>query len=336
MLTPPPSPGTAVRRRYSDRMVGDIWKTTNHYVVPKDARAVMAVIGAIGVYSKGQRFAWRGVSDADYELVSSLQRHVGGIDEEALRSAEVDVIQEARDWGLGTHPTGRVDDLQLLADLQHFGTPTRLIDVTSNPMTALWFACQPASTPQGKSGLLLALNITDWPRLSTVPDGSRSYGQVGRPESFRLEAALQDGRPHVVGSGAPNARIRAQEGFFVTSAVPDTLPMALIDLGSEQVAIRRHSPFRSLRVDWQDGVDPEVLEQRLLKPKRGQRASLPFVAVIIKAGLKANLLSYLGGTYNRSAQVLFPDYQGYVEHGERIRSLRTTGGSPEGPDRRGS
>ena len=109
----------------------------------------------------------------------------------------------------------------------------------------------------------------------------------------------------------------------MTSAAPNTLPMNLIDPGNgQQLATPQRSPFRSLRVDWQDGVEPKVLEQRLRKPKRGKRASLPFVAIIINAGLKSSLLSYLGGTYNRSAQVLFPDYQGYVEHGDAIRSLR--------------
>lgn len=123
-----------------------------------DARDVMGVIGSIGVYSTGQQFAWRGMASADFSLTSSLHRRVGG-SEEAVRAAELDIIEEARTWGLGTHPLGHVDDLQLLSDLQHFGIPTRLIDVTSNPMTALWFACQPAPSDHSKSGLLLALNV---------------------------------------------------------------------------------------------------------------------------------------------------------------------------------
>ena len=39
----------------------------------------------------------------------------------------------------------RPSDLDLLAELQHYGAATCLIDFTYNAMTALWFACQPSS-----------------------------------------------------------------------------------------------------------------------------------------------------------------------------------------------
>jgi hypothetical protein len=52
-----------------------------------------------------------------------------------------------------------INDLQLLAALQHAGVPTRLLDVTANPLTALWFAS--ASHPNA-DGLLLAFNLSQY------------------------------------------------------------------------------------------------------------------------------------------------------------------------------
>ncbi len=83
-----------------------------------------------------------------------------------------------------------VDDFQLLADLQHFGVPTRLVDVTSNPMTALWFATEQAfmstkqeSSRRSKPGMLIAMNMpwyNEVDRRNTLRPCSRQSG-VRRP-----------------------------------------------------------------------------------------------------------------------------------------------------------
>ena len=65
-------------------------------------------------------------------------------EEPVLRERELDLLKEARGWGLGREFGGVASDLHLLALMQHHGVPTRLLDVTSNPMTAIWFACQTA------------------------------------------------------------------------------------------------------------------------------------------------------------------------------------------------
>jgi hypothetical protein len=298
------------------RDVGWEWKATGWWVQPRDAREVMTMIGSIGVYSTGQQFAWRGMSSADYALTSSLHRHVGGFEAEVRRS-ELEMMQEARDWGLGTYPTGQVDDLQLLSDLQHYGIATRLIDVTSNPMTALWFACQAASNVNvAKSGLLIAINVTGWPRLSTVaPAGVMTYDQMEDPRGARLTAALRSERPFVLESASPNDRLRAQEGFFISGSIPDSGSAVL---SSDPFLARWESPvdpIKSIRISRRVG-ESGVLREQLMEPRgTGAPRSIPFVAMIIPASVKSRLLKYLQGSYNRSARVLFPDYEGYRQFG---------------------
>lgn len=313
-------PGTRVLHPGGHAMtVGDggmLWKGTGWYVQPKSARDVMRLLGGIGVYSTGQRFAWRGMSSVDFRLQSSLHRHLGiSASESDVRAAEVDLLARAREWGLGVTETGHVDDLQLLADLQHYEIPTRLIDFTSNPMTALWFACQKAPESieieggerrVARSGVLLALNITKWPRHTSVGDPHRgvTWDYLGDPRGATLKRALGLGVPFVVEQSIPNARLRAQEGLFIASAVPERMSLG-----------RFLQPFVSLSIASSKG-DPISLAARLTEERgRGNPLLVPFVAVIISAGLKPRLLSYMENSYNRRPGALFPDYQGFARYG---------------------
>lgn len=293
---------------------GATWKRTGWFITPKTSSDVMQVLGRVGVYSRGQRFAWRGLSSADFDVTSSLQRRLGShAREKHVRDAEQAILKSSREWGLGVTESAHVDDLQLLADHQHYGAPTRLIDFTSNPVTALWFACQEAPEKNAdtghrlaKSGVILALNITKWKRHMTVgePYGT-ALGKLKHGAGWTLTNALSSAEPFVVEQSVPNARLRAQEGFFVAGSVPEP-PNFLWPLTT---------PFHSLNVPFDLG-DPVELSNRLTKARTsGFPKALPFVAVIIGAGLKSKLLSYLDGSYDRRARTLFPDYQGYRDYG---------------------
>jgi hypothetical protein len=91
----------------------------------------------------GHRLVWRGARDAGWGVESSLFRALTRIlgrrpDEEAMVSAEARLLERARqDWRFDGEPA-----LKVLAELQHLGGPTRLLDVTDNPLVALWFAVE--------------------------------------------------------------------------------------------------------------------------------------------------------------------------------------------------
>jgi hypothetical protein len=227
------------------------------------------------------------------------------VDEQVMRSAEKESLLRARGWGLGVGETDHTDDLQLLADLQHFSVPTRLVDVTSNPMTALWFACQAAPSAVSASGILVALNITGWPHFASLGNPyEMTYDRMDNPKGAALEKAVSDGRPFVVDASVPNARLRAQEGFFVASAHPEQLRPV-------------DSPFVSLDLPYQKG-DAARLASALNRKGPGAPRKVPFVAVFINAQLKRKLSKYLEQTYNRSERVLFPDFTGFARWWERL------------------
>ncbi|MCU1577134.1 MAG: hypothetical protein JWP70_1838, partial [Leifsonia sp.] len=183
--------------------------------------------------------------------VSSLQRTMGSTNEDLLRRREVEIIDAAREWGLGFGVGGWSSDLQLLADLQHYGTATRLMDVSSNPMTSLWFACQPVRQPDNapalsEDGVLLAINTTGWDRYGKArPASTRSA--VSNPFSWELDHALESDRPFVVESLLPNDRLRAQEGFFIAGRVPNpadsTRPFRSVAMSYEPMDPWTHTRF---------------------------------------------------------------------------------------------
>ena len=103
------------------------------------------------------KYVFRGVPNAKYEIEASAFRRP----EEEKRDFEKflqinqDLIREARLRGYDGKDGRELKELEILADLQHFGAATCLIDFSHSAQIALWFACDrdhknPEDSPDGK------------------------------------------------------------------------------------------------------------------------------------------------------------------------------------------
>ena len=104
---------------------------------------------------KGHLMLYRGLSDADMALEASGYRRIKTKEEpfpptSVFYNYIIQLLERAKRQGFRKKQGDNFSDLELLAELQHNGAATCLIDFTKNPLIALWFACQGSLENNGK------------------------------------------------------------------------------------------------------------------------------------------------------------------------------------------
>ena len=121
-------------------------------------------------FNDGQ-YLFRGVSKAKYKIEASACRRLPEEDRNnvnKLLKINQEMLEKAKRLGHDREDGHQRSDLDLLAELQHYGAATCLIDFTRNPMFALWFACRKSSSKPQKNGKVVVLRNDDPDRFKTV------------------------------------------------------------------------------------------------------------------------------------------------------------------------
>jgi hypothetical protein len=290
----------------------DYWASFEHRVASlSDSLEAIRVIAAYEG-ATGSQFVWRGVTDASWPMHSSLVRaYVGkhGVvpTESLLRRFERSVIAEAREWDLDWHRgTGRLVSLELLATLQHFGVPTRLIDFTFNPLIALWFAVEADSPSDGRVFAIDASNRLVSRRLALRPDPWwwREPPRVDSPWS--TESWVW--RPPPL-----EERIVRQQGCFLTGGVPSTQPArAMRERGSWR-PLRAAEVRSSMSVPFQLIGYDQAVAAMAGRRLRGQPPQTR--AFTLRVENRAEVRSDLERAFGYASRSLFPDPAGLRVYG---------------------
>ena len=117
-----------------------------------------AFIAWIEELEPGQ-YLFRGVSNESYEIVPSayLRLPQAKRNPATLLRINEEYLRDARLRGHNVKEGQQLADLELLAELQHFGAATCLIDFTRSAQVALWFACEKGET----NGKVYAVRVDD-------------------------------------------------------------------------------------------------------------------------------------------------------------------------------
>ena len=186
------------------------------------------------------RVTYRGQSNANWNPIPSVFRNDQDFLNEGLyiREYERQIPQNS----IGKQ------GIEILVDAQHYGMPTRLLDVTFNPLVALYFACLPPSNQEDADGAVLQFRpssvfpqeeltctvlseyvrhykLDSYLEQSWIADLCRTVAHT----NYRFSIDAQRAVDYVLSGKSirvfflpkyNNERIRAQEGAFLLFSTP--------------------------------------------------------------------------------------------------------------------
>ncbi len=280
--------------------------------------------------SKNKLFAWRGQINASWPLHSSLYRRLlwtkgDLLDERDLYKKEGAILAEVHRWGLHMSPSlGRLSILNQLAALQHYGAPTRMIDVTFNPWIGVWFAVEPKRENgepvyENIDARLFAIDVTN--RLINESQDYREWEDaykrpwIGDPDknaSKNERDAYKTWCAKVFAWKPPHfdSRIAAQNGGFIFGGVP-------LSTGPEGPNQWPKGPEGKgyWKIDEVRAAISVSLRPHKLDVQRGGVSQDAVYTFRIRANAKQEIRERLQKQFGYKHSTIYPDFTGFSQFG---------------------
>lgn len=187
---------------------------------PHQVRELLrAVLGLHSTFSK-EIWLWRGQSRWTFRLEPGMHTRVRNTPGLALEEASVVratrwLLTAARRNGLDVTEDLRLPDLALLAHLQHHGAATPLMDVTVDPLVALWMVAHASgadpTSEDAFDGALFGIRRPTKESRWLAPLDSRPYASEGESDI----ATAVSGAVHWYRAPDISERLRIQRGSFL-------------------------------------------------------------------------------------------------------------------------
>ena len=160
----------------------------------------------------GLRVLYRGLSNSAWKLEASAYRRLKEegktVRTEEFQKSIVTLLDRASRLRLRNRHGKRYSDLELLAELQHYGAATCLIDFTTDPLIALWFSCY---TKPKKNGKVCAMS-TEYGNIFVEINEAFSYKELRKKS---IEDFFKDREWWKWNPEHQNDRVLAQKSAFI-------------------------------------------------------------------------------------------------------------------------
>lgn len=272
------------------------------------------------------QFAWRGQVDADWALHSSLYRRLSlttgsNPDEAALTKQEIEILIDLHRWGLHMHPTGgRLSILGQLAMLQHYGAPTRMIDISLNAWVGAWFAVEKkwqngSEVHNDRDARLFAVDITG--RLVNEHEIYRTWeDSISRPwPDGKASTIKKEEWTTSVYAWKPSrldARISAQNGAFLFGGVPATTKP---DGNKFQFPKSPDNKNGHWKIEEGRSACSIPIRPHKFDATRGKATTGAFYTFRIKASAKQPIRERLEKLFGYTHATIYPDFTGFASFG---------------------
>lgn len=226
-------------------------------------QSLAGYLKAIEALSEDGRLLWfRGHSRRDYKLQPNLYRNRDARTEDDLRNLELQLNRRFRDRSMPYSLQGRDESSEKsglqswwrLFTMQHYGTPTRLLDWSENALTALCFAVLDvhAASAVDESAAVWVVDPCSWNSL-----GNKNHQNISSVDDHEVKGYaplpsegqhIQSFWPVAVYGMHNSPRIAIQQGTFVVFAPGKATPMENL-VSSEEYRVKAKKVLSCITIE---------------------------------------------------------------------------------------
>lgn len=193
------------------------------------------------MYGADDPWLWRGQTNSSHGLEPAVHTRIRTtgrplIDAE-VQSCTIGLLEVARKAALDQHEGTRLPDLAMLALLQHHGAATPLLDVSLDPMVALYMATvSPNPADDDLDGIVFAIRR---PRIVIADFDSRTFN--GIYTNLATDEVALYSAPDV------SERLRIQRGHFLLGRVNTTSRRVTIPLSLDSGPVAKRWIYKRMK-----------------------------------------------------------------------------------------